>query len=96
MEVSRRWDALFQEAKSLADAGRDPGGDEAQALAARWMALVNEFTHGDASITAGLKRFWEQYAALPDEERPMPKALNDSQQAFVDRALALYNSRKGE
>ena len=68
----------------------------AQALAARWMALVNEFTRGDAGITAGLRRFWEQMAELPDDERPMLKILSDLQQAFVDQALALYNSRKGE
>ena len=60
------------------------------------MALVNEFTRGDAGITAGLRRFWEQMAELPDDERPMPKILSDLQQAFVDQALALYNSRKGE
>ena len=96
LEATRRWDELYQEAKSLADAGKDPGGDEAQALAARWMALVNEFTRGDAGITAGLRRFWEQMAELPDDERPMLKILSDLQQAFVDQALALYNSRKGE
>ncbi len=96
MEASRRWDALYQEAKFLADAGKDPGGDEAQALAARWMALVNEFTRGDAGITAGLQRFGEQMAELPEDERPMPKVLSDPQQAFVDQALALYNSRKGD
>jgi hypothetical protein len=60
------------------------------------MALVDEFTRGDAGITAGLQRYWEQMAELPEEERPFPKVLNDPQQAFVDQALALYNSRKGE
>jgi DNA-binding transcriptional MerR regulator len=94
LEASRRWDELYQEAKSLANAGKEPGGDEAQALAARWMALVNEFTRGDAAITAGLQKFWQQMAELPESQRPLPAVLNDQQQAFVDQALALYNSRK--
>jgi DNA-binding transcriptional MerR regulator len=94
LEADRKWAELYQEARSLADAGEDPGGDEAQALAARWMALVNEFTRGDAGITAGLQKFWRQMAELPEAERPLPKVLTDQQQAFVDQALALYNSRK--
>jgi DNA-binding transcriptional MerR regulator len=94
VEAARRWDELYQEAKSLADAGRDPGGAEAQALAARWMGLVDEFTHGDAGVTAGLRKFWQQMAGMPEAERPLPKVLNDQQQAFVDQALAIYNSQK--
>lgn len=94
VEASRRWDDLYREAKSLADTAEDPGGDKAQALAARWMALVNEFTRGDAGVTAGLKKFWQQMAELPEAERPLPKVLNDQQQDFVDQALAIYNSRK--
>jgi DNA-binding transcriptional MerR regulator len=93
-EASRRWDELYQEAKSLADAGKDPAGEQAQALAARWMALVNEFTRGDAAITAGLQKFWQGMAELPEAQRPLPKVLNDHQQAFVDQALALYNNRQ--
>lgn len=93
-EASRRWDELYQQAKSLADAGKDPGGDEAQALAARWMALVSEFTHGDAGVAAGLQKLWQEMAELPESQRPLPKVLNDRQQAFVDQALALFNRRK--
>jgi DNA-binding transcriptional MerR regulator len=93
-EASRRWDELYREARSLADAGRDPGGSDAQALAARWMALVNEFTRGDAGVTEGLQKFWQQMAELPETEQPLPKVLSDQQQAFVDQALAIYNSRK--
>jgi DNA-binding transcriptional MerR regulator len=92
LEADRKWGEIYQEARSLADAGKDPGGDEAQALAARWMALVNEFTRGDAGITAGLQKFWRQMAELPEAERPLPKVLNDQQQSFVDQALAFYKN----
>jgi DNA-binding transcriptional MerR regulator len=96
LEANRKWDKLYQEAKTLADAGKDPGGEEAQALAARWMALVNEFTRGDAGVSAGLQKFWSQMAELPEHERPLPKVLNDQQQAFVDQALGIYNNMKGD
>lgn len=96
LEANRKWDELYQEAKSLADSGKDPGGAEAQALAARWMALVYEFTRGDTGITAGLQKLWGKMAELPENERPIPKVLNEPQQAFVDRALAIYNNQKGD
>lgn len=92
LEADRKWAELYQEAKSLAGAGKDPAGAEAQSLAARWMALVNEFTRGDAGLTAGLQKFWQQMAELPEADRPLPKVLNDQEQAFVDQALAFYNS----
>jgi DNA-binding transcriptional MerR regulator len=94
VEASRRWDELYQQAKSLADAGKDPAGEEAQALASRWMALVSEFTHGDAGVAVGLQKFWQGMADLPESQRPLPKVLDDRQQAFVDQALALYKGRK--
>ena len=92
-EADRKWAELFAEAKRLADAGTDPSGPEAQDLAGRWMALVGEFTRGDPGISAGLQKFWQQMDQLPAEQRPVPKVLDDHQQAFVDQALAIYNQK---
>jgi MerR family transcriptional regulator, thiopeptide resistance regulator len=90
-EADRKWGELFAEAKRLADAGEDPAGEEAQALAKRWMGLVGEFTRNDPGITAGLQKFWKQMNELPADQRPVPKVLDDRQQAFVDQALSIYN-----
>ena len=95
-EADRKWAELYAEAKRLADAGQDPAGSDAQALAGRWMALVGEFTHADPGIIAGLKKFWTQMDELPADQRPIPKVLDDRQQAFVDQALAIYNQGQGQ
>lgn len=94
-EADRKWTELYAEAKRLADASQDPAGEEAQALAERWMGLVNEFTRGDPGITAGLQKFWETLGELPPEQAPLRNPLNPQQQAFMDRVLSVYKQRKG-
>jgi len=89
-EADQKWEALYAEARRLADEGQDPAGEAAQSLAARWMALVGEFTHGDPGVSEGLKKFWEHLAKLPPENLPFPRPFNERQQAFVDQALAIY------
>lgn len=93
-KADAQWAELYAEAKRLADAGADPAGEEAQALAKRWMAQVGQFTHGDPGVTEGLKKFWGQMNALPPEQSPMPKVLDDRQQAFMDQVMAIYNQRQ--
>jgi DNA-binding transcriptional MerR regulator len=93
-KADREWGALYDEARRLADAGADPAAPEAQALADRWMKQVSAFTRNDPGIAAGLQKFWEKMGELPPDQAPMPKVLNDRQQAFVDQALAVYNQRQ--
>ena len=40
--------------------GTDPADPKVQALARRWMDLVNEFTGGDPGIARSLGRFWKE------------------------------------
>jgi DNA-binding transcriptional MerR regulator len=94
-EADRKWAQVYAEAKRLADAGADPAGNEAQALADRWMGLVSEFTHGDPGITAGLQKFWGKLGELPEEAAALRNPLDPQQQAFVDRVLSVYKQRKG-
>jgi DNA-binding transcriptional MerR regulator len=93
-QADEKWNAIYAEARRLADAGADPAGDEAQALAARQMALVGEFTRGDPGVTAGLKKFWQNVGELPEGRSPLPKVLTDAQQAFLDKALEVYHQRQ--
>jgi len=87
-EADRKWSELFAEVKRLADAGSDPAGAEAQALAGRWRALIGEFTRGDPGVSAGLQKFWQQVSALPPEQSPFPKAFTPQQEAFLNQMLA--------
>lgn len=94
-QADERWNAIYAEARRLADAGADPAGSEAQALAARQMALVGEFTHGDPGVTEGLKKLWQNVGELPAGQSPFPKVLTDEQQAWLDRAVAIYHQHLG-
>ncbi len=49
-EVEQEWPKLIAEVRSAMERGVEPTSQEAQALAARWMGLVEEFTGGDVGI----------------------------------------------
>jgi DNA-binding transcriptional MerR regulator len=57
MEGTRKWQALYADIIAALDA--DPASAEAQALAVRWKALVDEFTGGHKGIEQGLGRAWQ-------------------------------------
>jgi hypothetical protein len=54
--VSREWTELFRDVEAAL--GEDPAGAKAQALAARWKSLLEEFTGGDRDITTGVGNLW--------------------------------------
>ena len=56
------WNELFAELRGHMERGTDPADPSVQALEERRQALVNEFTGGDASIEASLKRMWMEQA----------------------------------
>lgn len=93
--VSQQWDANFAELRRLAARGENPASADAQALAQRWSELVGQFTHGDAGVSRGLRKYYEGYAALPAEQRPFNYPIDEKSQAFIDEALKIYQERKG-
>lgn len=93
-EADRKWGELYAEVRRLANDGQDPAGPEAQALAARQAALVGEFTRGDPGITAGLQKLWQKMGELPAGEAPLPRMLSPEQEAFWNRAMAIYQEQQ--
>jgi DNA-binding transcriptional MerR regulator len=63
--VSREWMELIRDVEAAH--GEDPAGDKGQALAARWIALVEEFTGGDPEVTSGLKNLYADRANWPTQ-----------------------------
>ena len=53
-QVQAEWPRLMEEVREAMAAGVPPTDPRAQALAQRWMKLVNEFTGGDAGIAKSL------------------------------------------
>jgi len=73
--VSRQWTELIAEVQTAMTAGEDPASPKAQALAARWKALVEGFTKGDPDVTQAVANTWK------DREN-WPQAAKDHAQPF--------------
>lgn len=94
--AQEQWAHVAAEAKRLAAAGADPAGPEAQALAKLKCDLLSAFTQGNPQVEAGLQRFWQQFRALPQEERPFdasPYEAGDEGAALLEKAMAIYRER---
>lgn len=65
LRQSRAWIELFCDVEAAL--GEDPASKKAQALAARWMELVESSSHGDPGIRAGWKNAWLDRQHWPTE-----------------------------
>ena len=83
------WVALIGEAEALQAAGAAPADPGAQALAARWIALVEQFTGGDAGIHASLNTMYESEGV----ERASRGAVSQELFAWMGEAVALARTR---
>lgn len=82
--VSKDWKELFQEIKSTIADGVKPSDEKAQKLAARWNALIDEFTGGDAEIREGLSKM---YADEKNWQTEWNKPFNDEVRNFIADAM---------
>ena len=89
--ASQDWAQLFKDVEALlaADPNADPAGDKAQALAARWKALIHGFTGGDPGVSAGLKKVWaDRPNWSPGLQRQSAMAGNPKVFEFMGKAMA--------
>ena len=86
--VSREWKELIGEVEAAS--GEDPIGANAQALAARWIGLIEEFTGGDPDIANSLKNLYADSAHWPSDfqQQAQPFRVSPEAWAFIDRAIA--------
>jgi len=82
-EVSRAWDGLMAEAKTLMAKG-DTTSPAAMDLARRWMAQVAMFTGGNPAIAEKVKNVWNDAMADPKSAPKLP--LTPEVFAFVGAA----------
>ena len=89
--VSKQWMDLFARIERNVD--KDPAGPEAQELAARWTALIEEFTGGDAEITRGLANLYRNRAECPTEFQQQMKPFGNTEvYEYMDRVIAARRS----
>jgi DNA-binding transcriptional MerR regulator len=79
----REWQKLMAEVNEAVAEGVDPASERAQGLAARWSALIEEFTGGDPGIRENLKRLYADQANWPST---FQKPFGDDAGAFISRA----------
>ena len=81
-EVEAEWPKLIAEVRAEMEKGSDPKSPKVQAMAKRWMALVNEFTGGDAQIAHKVKKMYNEEPQLQAQTGLDPKLF-----AYVNEAI---------
>jgi DNA-binding transcriptional MerR regulator len=84
---------LFRDIES--SLGEDPAGEKGQALAERWMALMDAASGGDPAVKAGLLKAWADRRNWPATVRWQEEGLCmmtterfEKAAEFIDRAIA--------
>jgi DNA-binding transcriptional MerR regulator len=81
----RDWAALIKEVEAAVAEGIDPQSDRAQALAARWSKLIEEFTGGNPAIRESLTKLYADQANWPST---FSKPYSDEVGSFICQAAA--------
>jgi hypothetical protein len=87
-QTTKQWTELLAEVEAALD--EDPAGPKAQALAARWIALIQGFTGGDPEIQKGLNNVWKDPSGLPaSTQEKMKPFRNPKVHEFIQKAVAI-------
>jgi|GEM_PF-539850 len=78
------WPRLIEEVRDAVDRGVDPASAQAQALARRWMALIQEFTGGDPGIERSLATMYQE--ERPQDIHPSLDPRMGEYMAFINKA----------
>ncbi|MBA4184571.1 MAG: TipAS antibiotic-recognition domain-containing protein, partial [Acidobacteria bacterium] len=84
--VTRSWNDLTRDIEAAIAEGVKPSDERAQTLAARWNALIEEFTGGDAEIREGLNKM---YADEQNWQTEWKKPFGDEVQNFIFAAMKI-------
>lgn len=89
-ESQVEWAELMDEVRAEMEAGTDPSNERVQALAARWMGLIQEFTGGDPGIERSLANMWQQEENIHGVDTAEVREMGE----YVSRALAASNQEE--
>ena len=76
----REWAVLLQDVEEAIKEGIDPASERAQALAARWSKLIEEFTGGDPGILENLRKLYADQTNWPSS---FQKPFSNEAGAFI-------------
>ncbi len=81
-EFQEEWPRLIASVKEEMQRGTDPSDPKVQALARRWMELIEAFTGGDAGIRESLKNFYRGEPQFAQQQ-----GLESGMSEYIQRAL---------
>jgi MerR family transcriptional regulator, thiopeptide resistance regulator len=87
-QSQEQWAELIAEVRAEQEKGTDSSAPEVQAMARRWMALVDAFTGGDPGIERSLGRLWNEQGdaiAAQHHSRYDPRGVME----YIGRAMAV-------
>lgn len=93
--VDEQYRFVKQELGRLVAQGADPASAEAQHVARIKQELGFGFAHGDPDIEASVGKWWEEFNALPEEQKPFDMSVylyTSGEQDFLERALSIYQT----
>ncbi len=91
--ATQRWNTVLAELRRLVAVTADPASAEAQTLIQQWKSLLEEFTHGDASITKSLGNMYKGISQMPAGQAPYPMPYNQEEGKFLEKAMQVYNEQ---
>jgi hypothetical protein len=86
-QSQQEWAELIAQVHAEMEKGTDPTSPEVQAMARRWMALIEEFTGGDPGIARSMGRLWQDQGDALVAQHNMPHDPRDVQE-YIGRAMA--------
>ncbi len=96
--VDEQYLLVKQELGRLVAQGADPASPEAQNVARIKQELGFGFSQGDPDIEASVGKWWEEFHALPQEQKPFDPSVytyTQEEQDLLEKALAIYQQRQG-
>ena len=90
-EAEAEWAELIAAVRAEMEAGTDPSTERVQALARRWMGLVEEFTGGDPGIERSVGNMWRQ----EDDIHGIDTAEMRGMMSYVSEAMAASDEGRG-
>jgi DNA-binding transcriptional MerR regulator len=91
-QAEAEWAELIERVRAEMEAGTDPSSERVQALAGRWMELVQEFTGGDAGIERSLGNMYRQEVEIHGMDTSSMREM----MAYVSRAMAASKDAGGQ
>lgn len=88
-EVEAEWPELMGKVRAEMEAGTDPADERVQALARRWMELIEMFTGGDPGIRRSLNNLWQQEENVHGIDVGEMREIGE----YISRALAASEGR---